>query len=143
MVKKSKVSALVLAMLLGTVSGLAIAGKAPMDEAGNPIGVKAEQSSEVSFTAGMSKNQIAAVVKAQLAAGKKLADIVAEAKSKGVNADYLKAALIAEGQDPTLVALLVDNKDTGSGVPTGAPVGTNSSTGNSNGAAGGGGVSTL
>lgn len=141
MVKKSQVSALVLAMLLGSVSGMASAAKAPMDEAGNEIGVVAEQSSEVGFTADMSKNQIAAVVKEKLKAGKKLADIVAEAKSKGVNSADLKAALIAQGQDPVVVSLLVDSKATGSGAPTGAPVGTNSNNGNSNGTAGGGGAS--
>ena len=82
MVKNSKVSALVLAMLLGSVSGLASAA----------------------FVSGMTTAQISAEVSAQLGAHKTLAQIAEEAKAAGMPASALTAALIAAGQDAAFVA---------------------------------------
>ena len=82
MVKKSKVSALVLAMLLGSVSGMASAA----------------------FVSGMTAAQISAEVSAQLGAHKTLAQIAEEAKAAGVPASALTTALIAAGQDAAFVA---------------------------------------
>jgi hypothetical protein len=85
MKKQSTVSALVLSLVLLSVSGLANAA----------------------FTKGMTKDQAAAEVKAQLKDGKSLADITASAKDAGVAAAELTTALIQSGQNPSVVAKAV------------------------------------
>jgi hypothetical protein len=82
---QSKISALVLSLVLLSVSGLANAA----------------------FTKGMTTDQAAAEVKAQLKEGKSLADITASAKAAGVSATELTTALIQAGQTPSLVAKAV------------------------------------
>lgn len=85
MKKQSKVSALVLSLVLLSMSGLANA----------------------EFTKGMTNEQAAAEVDAQLKDGKSLADIAAAAKEAGVSATALTTALIAAGQAPVVVAKAV------------------------------------
>jgi hypothetical protein len=85
MKKQSKISALVLALALLSVSGLANAA----------------------FTQGMTKEQAADEVKAQLKDGKSLDEITAAAKTAGVPATELATALIQAGQNPTAVTTAV------------------------------------
>ena len=143
MVKKSKVSALVLAMLLGSVSGMAIAEEnhvetmVERDHRINPAYLVTE------FSKNMDGRALSNVIRAKLAKGVTLQAIVREAKFAGVDVGDLKAALIGAGQDPVIVSVLINSESTGASGSNGQPVGTNSNNGNSNGAAGGGGASPI
>ncbi|MDD4910683.1 MAG: hypothetical protein PHP57_00165 [Sideroxydans sp.] len=85
MVKTSKVSALVLALVLASASGLASAA----------------------FKPNMTAAQVKAEVAEQVKNKKSLADIAAEAKEAGVPAADLTTALIEAGQPATSVAAAV------------------------------------
>lgn len=100
MKKQSKVSALVLALALLSVSGLANAA----------------------FTQGMTKEQAAAEVKAQLKDGKSLDQIAKAAKTAGVPAAELATALIQENQNPVEVttAVVKENPDQAANITTAA-----------------------
>lgn len=100
MKKQSKVSALVLALALLSVSGLA----------------------KADFTPGMTKEQVAAEVQLQLGAGKSLDKIAAAAKTAGVPAAELATALIQANQNPVAVttAVVKENPDQAANITTAA-----------------------
>ena len=115
MVKKSKVSALVLAMLMGTVSGMAAAGAT--GGPGDPLsavvvddaiaGPSKHSEDNSYFGKVITKELIATVVAARLKEGKKLSVIVAEAKKAGVSLVELTKALIGANQDAVEVVKAV------------------------------------